>query len=126
MSGSADENWRLMALLPMPVEDVALIVGLPRAFVRLAIDCGCPSKDGLLSQIALFGWLVRHCHRFRAAAALPALPPSNSTDAAQLHQAAFRDMLQTIVDYRESRCSDPATKRALRELSVRIAAGQID
>ena len=124
MFDNNNERRRDRSEMPIAVEDLAALAGVPPAFVRLAIDCGCPAENGFLSYISLTGWLFRHYEVLRSAAALPALPPIDALDEHDRTEAGRRNTLRTMIDYRESRCSDPETKRSLREWSMRIAAGE--
>ena len=110
----------------MPLEDLALVAAVPVALIRLAIDCGCPARNGCLSHLTLVCWLSYHYDRVREAAALGPLPPVQATNERQRLQLQLRNMLLTMADYSESRCSDQATKRALRDWSLQIASGAYD
>ena len=123
MGSGSDHDWKTAAELVMPVEDLAVVAAVPVAFIRLAINCGCPSEDGCLSHLTLVCWLSHHYPRVREAAALQPLPRIQVTNERERLQLQLRNMLLTMVDYSESRCSDRATKRALREWSRRIACG---
>ena len=126
MTSGNDPDWKTAAELVMPLEDLALVAAVPTAFIRLAIDCGCPAQNGCLSHLTLVCWLSYHYDRVREAAALHPLPPVQTCDDRQRLQMQLRNMLLTMADYSESRCTDRATKRALREWSLRIAAGAED
>src|SRR5437868_12791598 len=96
--------------LPLLPDELAHISGLPAAFIRLAIECGCPVEEGRVSHSEIISWLSDHYNEFRAATGLPVLHPSQSVDPVERARVKFKHSLGTILDYRESRSSDPLSK----------------
>jgi hypothetical protein len=104
-------------LLPMTVDDLAAKSGLPSAYIRLAIECGCPTERGLVTHGGVSLWILDNYPTVRAAAGLEVLKESSSTDSLERARVNVRNCLRTLIDYRESRSSNPATKQACKEIS---------
>jgi hypothetical protein len=100
------------------VEELAGALQIPPAFIRLAIECGCPAPDGQLSHFALTEWLLLHYNQVRKVAGLPEVAESDAPPGDRHHATiALGNMLRTLVDYGASRHSRPEMKSACREWS---------
>ncbi|HEX8294748.1 MAG TPA: hypothetical protein VF593_00475 [Chthoniobacteraceae bacterium] len=102
--------------LPLSVEDLSQHACLSRAFIRLCLDHGCPAQDGLVSQAAMVDWLCSHYPEIRETAGLRVLPSVEDVPAVIRQKLQAANTMLTMLEYTESRCSDPVTKARLRSM----------
>lgn len=97
--------------------ELATKLGGSRALIQYAIDAGCPTTNGKLSNSTFILWLVDNHVAFRQLAGLPALPPHQGTTPQEEARGKIANMIITMTDFMSSRATDPDTKKATAEVS---------
>jgi hypothetical protein len=102
------------------IEEAADIVGCAPAFIRLAIDCGCPFSGDKIAPVTITEWVGHNLDRVRKMAGLSNLPPMAhlSADVSEFARGGY--LLLTIAEYQASRSSDPKRKAAYETWVRRI------
>src|SRR6478736_7129225 len=113
MSDDADDEDEKL-LLPA---ELGAKVGASKALIQYAIDAGCPTVHGRLSNSTFIRWMLDNYAAFRQLAGLPSLPPLERGSPQQVAQKKISNMLITITEFMSSRASDPDTKKAAAEVS---------
>lgn len=96
----------------LPIQDFAQEYGYPPSFVRLLLDCGCPTRDGLVDFPTVVMWFLENWAIVRERAGLPELPTMEGLpkDAAAHTKMGYTFL--TLQDYIASRASTEETKAA--------------
>jgi hypothetical protein len=103
--------------ISLSAEDFAKRFGVSCAFVRLAIQNGCPTHCGLVSRAGLFEWMEDHHERIRAAAGFSSYPPLTETEATWRRSEKRKRAFLTALEFTETRACLPSTRRAAQEVS---------
>jgi hypothetical protein len=98
----------------LPVEELSRQLRVSRAFVRLCLTAGCPSRHGRLSAADLLHWLFAHYDAVRALAGMSELGEVENVDPMLEHRLRMANAVITLLEFGESRASGLAAKRALR------------
>ncbi|MES2571918.1 MAG: hypothetical protein V4710_17920 [Verrucomicrobiota bacterium] len=101
-------------LLP---EEFARHAFLSTAFVRLVIDCGCPTANGRLSRSMFVAWLSENFPAVRVLAGLSPRPsPDAAADKKEWAALCVDGYLRTIIEFAASRSSDLDFKQACADI----------
>ena len=112
-----DEDLRFVSLPELSVR-----ARISLAFIRLCIECGCATEQGLLSQATLLDWLFDHYPEVRHASGLSALAPVDGVDGDLQPKLRMANAILTILEFSESRSSQPEEKQQLRWIRTTIEA----
>jgi hypothetical protein len=92
---------------PISVEEISKLMGIPRAFFRLALELGCPSVEGNLLSIRSFGeWLLKFHSEVCATAGLSKPAPITATDQTEREMAEDKNALIAILEYCKLKARD--------------------
>lgn len=112
-----DEDRRLV-----PLPELSLRARISLAFIRLCIDCGCPTEQGLLSQAMLLDWLFDHYAEVRHASGLVAFASVEGVSGGLQPKLRMANAILTILEFGESRASNPEEKQQLHWIRRTIEA----
>jgi hypothetical protein len=112
-----EEDLRLVSLSELSVR-----ARISQAFVRLCIDCGCATGQGLLSQAMLLDWLFDHYADVRHASGLVPFAPVEGVSDELQPKLRMANAILTILEFGESRASNPEEKQQLRWIRRTIDA----
>ena len=98
------------------VEELGQHAQLSRAFIQLCIDLGCPVFGGRLTHAMLLDWLAEHYEPVRELAGLSLLAPVDGVSAPALGELRLANTMLTILEYAESRASNPDEKEQLQQM----------
>jgi hypothetical protein len=98
-------------------EDFAERFGVSCAFVRLALQNGCPNQGGMVSRAGFFEWMEGHYERIRSEAGLSPFPPLADTEATWQRSEKRKRAFLTALDFTESRACLSSTRKAAQEVS---------
>ena len=110
----APEDLRLLSLNALSVH-----LRASRAFVRLCLACGCPTRGGRLSAAELLHWLFGNYPKVRKAAGLAAFRSVDLTPRAGRVRLRMANAVITLTEFNISRCSVRRHKRLMRKV-IRI------
>ena len=110
-----DDDMQLFTVEPLSAQ-----MRVSRAFVRLCMVAGCPSRGGKLSAAEVLHWLFDNYEPVRALAGFAALAPVEDLAPVVAKRLRMANALHTLVDFSESRASDPEQKTALKDLGRTI------
>jgi hypothetical protein len=100
----------------LTVEAVSLQLRVSRAFVRLCLSAGCPMRGSRLSAAELLHWLFEHYGEVRALAGFkPFAEVAGVAPDVEL-RLKMANALFTLLDFSESRATDPEAKREVRRV----------
>ena len=102
----------------LSIEAVSDQLRVSRAFVRLCVDSGCPTRKEKLSAAELLQWLFIHYARVRERAGFSELLEVDGLPAESAERVRMANALFTLLEYGESRASDPDVKRQLSKNSA--------
>lgn len=97
----------------LPPDEVSRRARISQAFLQLCLDCGCPRVEGRLSVAIFLDWLVDHYEETRALAGLSPLAEVEGVADEPLSKLRLANALITLLDFAESRATDPDEKRQL-------------
>ena len=123
MNLKGNVSWHLVKLFmdperrPLSIEDLARTRGFPISFIRLAIDCGCPTENGKIAFSSFVFWLADNYALVRARAGLQELPSEEGLTKRAAAHVKIGNMLLTISDYLESRSTAKEIKAEADEIS---------
>jgi hypothetical protein len=100
--------------MPRLPEQLPLQMRVSRAFVRLCLDAGCPTRNGLLSAAELMSWLFDHFEEVRALAGLPPVPSVEDLTIEATQRLRLANALFTLLEYSRSRATCWKKKRQFR------------
>lgn len=98
----------------LTIEDLALRMRVSRAFIRLCVSSGCPTRDEKLSAAALLVWLFDHYEQVRTAGHLKALASVDGLSTDITVRLRMANALITLFDFSRSRATSWQQKRGLR------------
>jgi hypothetical protein len=102
---------------PRKADEIAARLGLPRAFLTLAMECGAPFIDGKIGEHSLLEWLTNNCDRIIEVAGLFGVQPAvKVADADDQNYANFIRLSEVVRNYCGSRFTDPERKKAIQSL----------
>ena len=104
----------------LTIEALSEQLRVSRAFVRVCIACGCPTRRGRLSAAELLEWLFQNFAAVRAASGLRALPELDGVEAAVCHRLRLGDAVITLLEFGESRATEADAKRELRRVRLEV------
>jgi hypothetical protein len=104
----------------LTVEALSEQLRVSRAFVRVCLACGCPTRRGRLSAAELLEWLFQNFAAVRAASGLRALPELDGVEAAACHRIRLGDAVITLLEFGESRATDADAKRELHRVRLGV------
>jgi hypothetical protein len=107
-------------LQPLPIEELSTQLRVSRAFVRLCLAAGCPSRQGRLSAAELLQWLFAHYDAVRALAGMAELGEVENLERTLELRLRMANAVITLLEFGESRASDSWAKRALRRARLGI------
>src|SRR5215203_2380594 len=93
-----EEDLRLVSLAELSVR-----ARISLAFVRLCIDCGCATEEGLLSQAMLLDWLFDHYADVRHASGLAPFAAIEGVSDELQPKLRMANAILTILEFGESR-----------------------
>jgi hypothetical protein len=97
----------------LSVEAVSGQLRVSRAFVRLCIRVGCPTRKGKLSAAELLTWLFTHYAQVRKVAGLAKLLEVEGIAENAAQRVRMANALFTLLDFGASRASNLKEKREL-------------
>jgi hypothetical protein len=100
----------------LTVEAISIQLRASRAFVRLCISCGCPTRCGRLSAAELLHWLFDHYAEVRALSGLKPLAEVDGVEPKEQRRLRMANGLYTLLDFGESRASELWAKRELQKV----------
>lgn len=100
----------------MQIEALSVYARVSQAFIRLSISLGCPTDDARLSQVMLLEWLFQNYEAVRTHAGLPELAPVDGVPEATLMKLKMGNALITLLEFAESRSSQPCEKLRIRQI----------
>jgi hypothetical protein len=112
-----EEDLRLVS-----VSELSVRARISQAFVRLCIDCGCATEQGLLSQAMLLDWLFDHYADVRHASGLRPFGPVEDVSGALQPKLRMANAILTILEFSESRSSNAEEKQQLHWIRRTIDA----
>ena len=112
-----EEDLRLVS----PAE-LSVRARISQAFVRLCMDCGCATDHGLLSQAMLLDWLFDHYADVRLASGLAPFAPVEGVAEELQRKLRMANAILTILEFSESRSSNPEEKQQLQWIRRTIDA----
>ena len=92
-----DEDRRLVSLSELSVR-----ARISHAFIRLCLDCGCATEQGLLSQAMLLDWLFKHYADVRGASGLVPFATLEGVSAELQPKLRMANAILTILEFGES------------------------
>jgi hypothetical protein len=98
------------------VDDLSRHARLSRAFIRLCIDAGCPRHETRLTHAMLLDWLSANYVEVRALAGLRQVASIDGLPARSQRDLRRANMMLTILEFSESRSSNPSEKAQLRKM----------
>jgi hypothetical protein len=98
------------------VEDVALQLRVSRAFVRLCIACGCPTRGARLSAAELLHWLFENYQVLRAHCGLLPMVEIDGVDAEAGRRLRMGNAVLTLLEFGASRVTNVVEKIQLLEV----------
>jgi hypothetical protein len=104
----------------LTVEALSEQLRVSRAFVRVCLACGCPTRRGRLSAAELLEWLFQNFATVRAASGLCALPELDGVDAAAYHRLRLGHAVITLLEFGETRATEPDAKRELHRVRLEV------
>ena len=104
-----DDDLRLLS-----IEDVSQQLRVSRAFVRLCLEAGCPTRNGLLSAAEVLHRLFEHYADVREIAGLAPFAPLDRSSKTPVARMKMANALFTLVEFGESRSPSLAQKRQFR------------
>ena len=110
-----DEDLQLLEVEPLSEQ-----MRVSRAFVRLCLDAGCPTRCGKASAAEVMNWLFGHYAEVRVLAGLPPIVDVENLPDAVTRRLKMANALFTIVEFSEMRCSDLEQKESLHDLARSI------
>ena len=112
-----EEDLRLVSVVELSVR-----ARISQAFIRLCIDCGCATEQGLLSQAKLLDWLFDHYAAVRHASGLVPFAALEGVAEELQRKLRMANAILTILEYSESRSSNPEEKQQLQWIRRTIDA----
>src|SRR3954464_15272261 len=112
-----EEDLRLVS-----VAELSVRARISQAFVRLCVDCGCPTEQGLLSQARLLDWLFDNYADVRPASGLAPFAPVEGVSEDLQPKLRMANAILTILEFSESRSSNPEEKQQLKWIRRTIDA----
>jgi hypothetical protein len=107
-----DDDLQLLEVEPLSEQ-----MRVSRAFVRLCLDAGCPTRHGKASAAEVINWLFEHYAEVRSLAGLTAIIAVENLPDAVTRRLKMANALFTILEFSEMRSSDLEQKRSLRDLA---------
>jgi len=104
----------------LTTEDLSAQLRVSRAFVRVCLECGCPSRRGRLSAAELLEWLFANFAAVRATCGLPVLPDFDGVDAAAARRLQLGHAVITLLEFGESRATELKAERELRRVRLGV------
>jgi hypothetical protein len=104
----------------LQVDDLSQQLCVSRAFVRLCISAGCPTRRGRLSSAELLHWLFENFEKVREHAGLCCLPGVDGLNPDVAHRLRMGLAVITLLEFGESRASSVQQKRELRRARLGI------
>jgi hypothetical protein len=108
-------------LQPLSVEDAALQLRVSRAFVRLCIACGCPTRGDRLSAAELLHWLFGHYEGLRERCGFPAMVPVDGVEGEAGLRLRMGNAVLTLLEFGASRATTVDEKVQLLEIAEIVA-----
>ena len=105
----------------MPPDEVALQLRVSRAFVRLCLSAGCPSRRGHLSAAELLYWLFEHYEEVRSLCGLPVFAPIEGIRSAAKRRLKMANAVLTLLEFSASRASSLDKKNQIEAISHLVA-----
>jgi hypothetical protein len=99
----------------LSVEKVAVQLRASRAFIRLCVECGCPTYRGKISAAKLLQWLFEHYEAVRYLCGLDPLAEVDGTSQETARVLKMGNAVITLLEFGEARASDPEEKWQLRQ-----------
>src|SRR4051794_36635476 len=112
-----EEDLRLVSLAELSVR-----ARISQAFVRLCVDCGCATEQGLLSQAMLLDWLFDHYADVRHVSGLAPFAPVDGVSEELQPKLRMANAILTILEFSQSRSSNPEEKQQLKWIRRTIDA----
>lgn len=112
-----EEDLRLVSLAELSVR-----ARISQAFIRLCVECGCPTKQGLLSQAMLLDWLFDHYAAVRQASGLAPFASVEGVAGELQPKLRMANAILTILEFSESRSSNAEEKEQLKWIRRTIEA----
>ena len=100
----------------LSIEALSTQLRVSRAFTRLCVDAGCPTKDGKLSSAELLQWLFENYGLTRKISGFPPLADVDGTAPETARRLKMGNAVITLLEFGESRASSRAEKRQLRKV----------
>jgi hypothetical protein len=110
-----DDDLKLLS-----VEAVSTQVRASRAFVRLCLTAGCPTRAGKLSAAELLNWLFENYNDVRELAGLHRFVPVEELPARVMRRIKMANALFTLFEFGESRASNLLEKAQLRRTRKQV------
>jgi len=110
-----DDDLKLLS-----VEAVSTQLRASRAFVRLCLSAGCPTRAGKLSAAELLHWLFQKYEDVRELAGFHHLAPVEGLPPAVMRRITMANALFTLLEFGESRASNLLEKALLRRTRKRV------
>jgi hypothetical protein len=111
------EDLRLVSLAELSIR-----ARISQAFIRLCLDCGCATEQGLLSQAMLLDWLFDHYADVRHASGLLPFAPVEGVSGELQPKLRMANAILTILEFSASRSSNPDEKQQLNWIRRTIDA----
>jgi hypothetical protein len=112
-----EEDLRLVSLSELSVR-----ARISQAFVRLCVSCGCATEQGLLSQARLLDWLFDNYADVRHASGLVPFASVEGVSDELQPKLRMANAILTILEFGESRSSNPEEKQQLQWIRRTIDA----
>ena len=104
----------------LTAEGVSAQLRVSRAFVRVCLDCGCPTRRGRLSAAELLEWLFLNFEAVRAACGLRVLPGCEGVAKGAARRLRMGNAVITVLEFGESRATEREAKRELRRVRSEV------
>jgi hypothetical protein len=101
---------------PLSVEAVSAQLRVSRAFTRVCIAAGCPTRIGKVSAAELLHWLFEHYNLAREVCGFRRLAPVDGVAPEVAQRLKMGNAVMTLLEFGESRASGADEKRELRRV----------
>jgi hypothetical protein len=99
----------------LSVEKVAVQLRASRAFIRLCVECGCPTYRGRISAAKLLQWLFEHYESVRYLSGMDPLAEVDGIASEAARVLKMGNAVITLLEFGASRASDSEEKWQLQE-----------
>ncbi len=105
----------------LTVDQLSEHARVSRAFIRLCICLGCPTKGDLLSQAMLLDWLFENYEAVRRRSGLETMASLDGVKGEMLLKLKMGNALLTLLEFSSSRSSNSEEKRRIGHVHKMVA-----